>query len=121
MQESDTVVFRLPLLRNGLSFNEPDSEEEPDDIKPFGAPKLNENPHNVRMYGNVLLGVVATSMTSGALYRFTPLGNMIRNGLGWNNNNMRNFNGGDNGLFDYASESFNPYPGEEHYIGYHPT
>ncbi|CAG9484400.1 unnamed protein product [Plasmodium vivax] len=65
--------------------------------------------------GDVLLGVVATTMTSGALYKFTPLGNMLRNRFGWNNN-MRNFNGGDNGLFDYASEAFNPYSGEEHYI-----
>ncbi|SCA60347.1 VIR protein [Plasmodium vivax] len=86
-----------------------------------GAQNLNGNPQNVRMYGNVLLGVVATSMTSGALYRFTPLGGMIRNGLGWNNNNMRNFNAGDFRLYDYASEPFNPYPGEEHYIGYHPA
>ncbi|CAI7718683.1 PIR protein [Plasmodium vivax] len=72
--------------------------------------------------GNVFLGVVVTSMTSGALYKFTPLGNMLPNGLGWNNN-MRNFNGGDNGLFDYAPETFNPYSGgaEEHYIGYHPA
>ncbi|CAG9472705.1 unnamed protein product [Plasmodium vivax] len=121
MQESDTAVPRLPRLRNGHSFNELASEEEPDDIKPFGAPKLNENPHTVENVGNILLGVVATTMTSGALYRFTPLGNMIRNGLGWNNNNMRNFNGGDIRLYDYASEPFNPYPGEEHYIGYHPA
>ncbi|VVA00348.1 PIR protein, partial [Plasmodium vivax] len=70
--------------------------------------------------GNVFLGVVVTSMTFGALYKFTPLGNMLRNRFGWNNN-MRNFNGGDNGLFDYASEAFNPYSGEEHYIGYHPA
>ncbi|VUZ93662.1 PIR protein [Plasmodium vivax] len=71
---------------------------------------------------NVFLGVVVTSMTSGALYKFTPLGNMLRNRFGWNSN-MRNFNGGDNGLFDYASESFNPFSGgaEEHYIGYHPA
>ncbi|KMZ76713.1 hypothetical protein PVIIG_05712 [Plasmodium vivax India VII] len=34
---------------------------------------------------------------------------------------MRNFNGGDIRLYDYTSEPFNPYPGEEHYIGYHPA
>ncbi|CAG9480085.1 unnamed protein product [Plasmodium vivax] len=71
--------------------------------------------------GNAFLGVVVTSMTSGALYKFTPLGSMLRNRFGRNNNNMRNLNIGDNGLFDYASESFNPYTGEEHYIGYHPA
>ncbi|KNA01765.1 hypothetical protein PVNG_05617 [Plasmodium vivax North Korean] len=70
--------------------------------------------------GHAFLGVVVTSMTSGALYKFTRLGSMLRNIFG-RNNNMRNFNGGDNGLFDYASESFNPYSGEEHYIGYHPA
>ncbi|EDL42533.1 variable surface protein Vir32, truncated, putative, partial [Plasmodium vivax] len=81
-----------------------------------------ENTPPVTKAGNVLLGVVVTSMTSGALYKFTPLGNMLRNRFGWSNN-MRNFNGGDNGLFDYASESFNPFSvgGEEHYIGYHPA
>ncbi|KMZ94918.1 hypothetical protein PVMG_05529 [Plasmodium vivax Mauritania I] len=78
--------------------------------------------HPVTKTGNILLGVVATSLTSGALYRFTPLGSMLRNRFGWNHN-MRNFNGRDNGLFDYASESFNPYSGgaEEHYIGYQPA
>ncbi|CAI7719451.1 Plasmodium vivax Vir protein, putative [Plasmodium vivax] len=72
--------------------------------------------------GNALLGVVATSMTSGALYKFTPLGRILRNRFGWNNN-MRNLNGAENGLYDYAPESFNPYSGggEEHYIGYHPA
>ncbi|VUZ99449.1 PIR protein [Plasmodium vivax] len=121
MQKTATAASRLPLKINGHPFKESESDEESDDMKAFGAPKLNENSNNVRTYGNVLLGVVATSMTSGALYRFTPLGGMIRNGLGWNNNNMRNFNGGDIRLYDYASESFNPYPGEEHYIGYHPA
>ncbi|SCA59801.1 VIR protein [Plasmodium vivax] len=120
MQETATAASRLPLKINGHPFKESESDEESDDMKAFGAPKLNENSNNVRTYGNVLLGVVATSMTSGALYRFTPLGGMIRNGLGWNTNNMSNINGGDIRLYDYASEPFNPYPGEEHYIGYHP-
>ncbi|CAI7717569.1 VIR protein [Plasmodium vivax] len=72
--------------------------------------------------GNVFLGVVVTSMASGALYKFTPLGNMLRNGFG-RNNNMRNFNGVDNGIYGYAPESFYPYSGgaQEHYIGYHPA
>ncbi|EDL42768.1 variable surface protein Vir14, putative [Plasmodium vivax] len=46
---------------------------------------------------------------------------MIRNGLGWNTNNMSNINGGGIRLYDYASGPFNPYPGEEHNIGYHPA
>ncbi|CAI7724058.1 Plasmodium vivax Vir protein, putative [Plasmodium vivax] len=95
----------------------PDSEAVSSD----GSQLQRENAHTVTKAGNVLLGVVITSMTSGALYRFTPLGGMIRNGLGWNTNNMSNINGGDIRLYDYASEPFNPYPGEEHYIGYHPA
>ncbi|CAG9482914.1 unnamed protein product [Plasmodium vivax] len=108
---------------NGGTFadTEPNSEGPSSDMATVGTQNLRGESQNVRMYGNVLLGVVATTMTSGALYRFTPLGGMIRNGLGWNNNNMRNFNGGDIRLYDYASEPFNPYPGEEHYIGYHPA
>ncbi|KNA00984.1 hypothetical protein PVNG_03091 [Plasmodium vivax North Korean] len=79
------------------------------------VPRDGTNP--VTNSGNVLLGVVITSMTSGALYKFTPLGRMLRNGLGLNRNNI---NVHDNGLFDYASGPFNPYSGgEEHYIGYH--
>ncbi|CAI7718332.1 PIR protein [Plasmodium vivax] len=120
-QESDTASFRVPRIRSGDSVNEPDSEEGNVGMMPVGPSNLNGNPKTVENVGNILLGVVATTMTSGALYRFTPLGGMIRNGLGWNNNNMRNFNGGDIRLYDYASDSFNPYPGEEHYIGYHPA
>ncbi|KMZ76870.1 hypothetical protein PVIIG_05861 [Plasmodium vivax India VII] len=50
-------------------------------------------------------------------------GNMLRNGFGRNNNNMRNMHGGEYGLFDYASESYNPFTGgsEENYIGYQPA
>ncbi|SCA59646.1 VIR protein [Plasmodium vivax] len=70
---------------------------------------------------NAFLGVVVTSMTSGFLYKFTPLGTHLRNRFGYNRNAI-SINRGDNGLFDYASESFNPYPGgEEHNIGYHPA
>ncbi|KNA00995.1 hypothetical protein PVNG_03102 [Plasmodium vivax North Korean] len=122
MQDSTIAVSRVPQIINRHTVDEPESEEENDGRMPVGSPKLNENTHNIRMYGNVLLGVVATTMTSGALYRFTPLGSMLRNGFG-RNNNMRNLNIGDNGLFDYTSESFNQYTwgGEEHYIGYQPA
>ncbi|KMZ89341.1 hypothetical protein PVBG_03691 [Plasmodium vivax Brazil I] len=108
---------------NTPSDSDPNSDDRDGRMMTYDAPKLSGNPHTVTKLGNVLLGVVATSMTSGALYRFTPLGGMIRNGLGWNTNNMRNFNGGDIRLYDYATESFNPHTGggEEHYIGYHPA
>ncbi|EDL42656.1 variable surface protein Vir14, truncated, putative, partial [Plasmodium vivax] len=120
-QERDAAALSIPQLRDEHSVNEPNSEGTDAGMKPFDDPNLSGNPHTVTKLGNVFLGVVATTMTSGALYRFTPLGGMIRNGLGWNTNNMRNFNGGDIRLYDYAAEPFNPYPGEEHYIGYHPA
>ncbi|SCA83702.1 VIR protein [Plasmodium vivax] len=60
---------------------------------------------------NAFLGVV-----------FTPLGTHLRNRFGYNRNAISSIHRGDNELFDYATESFNPYPGgEEHYIGYHPA
>ncbi|KMZ88671.1 hypothetical protein PVBG_06101 [Plasmodium vivax Brazil I] len=120
-KEGAPTALSVPQLTNGHSVNKSDSEEGDGPMKPDDAPKLSGKPQTVENVGNILLGVVATTMTSGALYRFTPLGGMIRNGLGWNNNNMRNFNGRDIRLYDYASEPFNPYPGEEHYIGYHPA
>ncbi|KMZ88741.1 Plasmodium vivax Vir protein, putative [Plasmodium vivax] len=121
--EGDAGLPRDPQREHTITARETDSEETDGRMKPFNPPNLSGKSDNVRMYGNVLLGVVATSMTSGALYRFTPLGSVIRNGLGWNNNNMSNINGGDIRLYDYTSESFNPYSGggEEHYIGYHPA
>ncbi|SCA59731.1 VIR protein [Plasmodium vivax] len=121
MQERASDTSRVPQIGNGHSVSEPNSDNSDGRKMPDDAPILSGNPHTVTKLGNVLLGVVATSMTSGALYRFTPLGGMIRNGLGWNTNNMRNFNGEDIRLYDYASDPFNPYPAEEHYIGYHPA
>ncbi|CAG9474501.1 unnamed protein product [Plasmodium vivax] len=120
IKERKAAASRVQI-GSGLPNGETESRGTSDSMVSDGDPNSNGNPHNVRMYGNVLLGVVATSMTSGALYRFTPLGGIIRNGLGWNTNNMININGGDIRLYDYASDSFNPYPGEEHYIGYHPA
>ncbi|CAG9484406.1 unnamed protein product [Plasmodium vivax] len=68
--------------------------------------------------GNAFLGVVVTSMTSGFLYKFTPLGTRIRNGLLWNNNNISNLNTNVDELF--VQGSYSPYSGEEqHHIGYH--
>ncbi|SCA60584.1 Plasmodium vivax Vir protein, putative [Plasmodium vivax] len=121
MQKMSAAGPSVLQFTNRHLGSETDSGETDGPMKTFDPPKLSGKSQTVENVGNILLGVVATTMTSGALYRFTPLGGMIRNGLGWNNNNMRNFNGGDIGLYDYASGSFNPYPGEEHYIGYHPA
>ncbi|EDL42700.1 variable surface protein Vir32, putative [Plasmodium vivax] len=126
----------LPTLScyNDLHKEEPTATEKVSSVGPHpelradgtysadGSQLQGDNTPPLTKAGDVLLGVVATTMTSGALYKFTPIGRMLRNGFGWNNN-MRNLNGADNRLFDYASESFNPYSGgaEEHYIGYHPA
>ncbi|VVA00130.1 PIR protein [Plasmodium vivax] len=117
MEKTKDVALEIPIRDD-----RGDPESRVGETDPEVVPQLQrENTPTVNKAGNVLLGVVITSMTSGALYRFTPLGGMIRNGLGWNTNNMRNFNGDDIRLYDYASGPFNPYPGEEHYIGYHPA
>ncbi|CAG9474525.1 unnamed protein product [Plasmodium vivax] len=89
------------------------------DMRSASAQNLSENSYAVGKFGDVFLGVVATTMTAGGLYKFTPVGRMLRNGFGWNNSNMSNLNGVDHGLYGYASEAFNPYSGEEHYNGYH--
>ncbi|KMZ83208.1 hypothetical protein PVBG_06375 [Plasmodium vivax Brazil I] len=49
--------------------SEADSEENDGPKKPFDAPILSGKSQTVENLGNVLLGVVATTMTSGALYR----------------------------------------------------
>ncbi|KMZ89806.1 hypothetical protein PVMG_06194, partial [Plasmodium vivax Mauritania I] len=115
-EEELSLAVKVPS-KESPQYIPPRDTFSPDDLrlKNASSPPLTKA-------GDVLLGVVATAMTSGALYKFTPLGNILRNIFGWNNN-MRNFNGGDNELFDYASEPFNPFSGgaEEHYIGYHPA
>ncbi|VUZ99569.1 PIR protein, partial [Plasmodium vivax] len=122
IKKREADARNAPQRAKALSESEPISEEGDGRMKTFDPPNLSGKSQAVENLGNVLLGVVATTMTSGALYRFTPLGSMLRNGFG-RNNNMRNLNIGDNGLFDYTSESFNQYTwgGEEHYIGYQPA
>ncbi|KMZ83358.1 hypothetical protein PVBG_06352 [Plasmodium vivax Brazil I] len=85
---------------NTPSDSEAKSRETSDGMIPFGPSNLN-----------------------GKSQAAENVGNMLRNRFGWNTNNMSNINGGDIRLYDYASESFNPYSGgaEEHYIGYHPA
>ncbi|KMZ95230.1 hypothetical protein PVMG_05148 [Plasmodium vivax Mauritania I] len=54
---------------NTPSDSDPNSDDRDGRMMTYDAPKLSGNPHTVTKLGNVLLGVVATSMTSGALYR----------------------------------------------------
>ncbi|SCA59738.1 VIR protein [Plasmodium vivax] len=120
IRKRPATVLRPPITDERVSGEETHEYFSSAGMRSSNAQNLPENSYAVRKFGDVFLGVVATTMTAGGLYKFTPLGGILRNGFGWNNN-MRTFNGGDNGLFDYAPESFNPYSGgtEEHYIGYH--
>ncbi|EDL42638.1 variable surface protein Vir4, putative [Plasmodium vivax] len=124
-QPEDAAANARSTLQAGMPAGQEASSgmSTSSEVSAGGSPLTRDGTHPATKTGDILLGVVATSLTSGALYRFTPLGRIIRNGLGWNNNNMRNMHGSEYGLFDYAPESFNPYTGggEEHYIGYQPA
>ncbi|SCA60210.1 VIR protein [Plasmodium vivax] len=104
-------------------------EEEASSAKKLQSDLLNPTGNSVKTslpatkLGDVLLGVVVTSMASGAIYRFTPIGNRLRANFGNKTLVRSNLNGGGNALLDYTSDSFNPYyeNREEHYIGYHST
>ncbi|CAG9473074.1 unnamed protein product [Plasmodium vivax] len=86
------------------------------------TPVPGQNSDSTNTYGNVLLGVVVTSMTSGILYKFTPLGRRFRNGFGWNNYAASNVNGEGNMLFAETHDPFSPHSEErEHHIGYLPA
>ncbi|GAB69445.1 hypothetical protein PCYB_001930, partial [Plasmodium cynomolgi strain B] len=75
---------------------------------------------STKTFGYVFLGVVVPSMTSGLLYKFTPLGSRLRNGFEWIKYKVSNVNEEENILFSQKHESFNPNNDDrEHYIGYH--
>ncbi|KMZ95098.1 hypothetical protein PVMG_05970 [Plasmodium vivax Mauritania I] len=118
MQRNDALLLK-PVEKQVTAETDPGPTEAKANLL-MGSQMADAGTNPVTKSGNVLLGVVVTSMTSGALYKFTPLGRMLRNGLGFNRNNI---NVHDNGLFDYAPGSFNPYSmgGDEHYIGYQPA
>ncbi|SCA60401.1 VIR protein [Plasmodium vivax] len=121
----DTLAKSRSALPENIHAGQEENSGMPSssEVSAGGSHLTRDGSHPVEKTGNILLGVVATSLASGALYRFTPLGNMLRNGFGRNNNSMRNMHGDEYGLFDYATESYNPFTGggEEHHIGYQPT
>ncbi|SCA60195.1 VIR protein [Plasmodium vivax] len=81
-----------------------------------------QNSDSTKTFGNVFLGVVVTSMTSGMLYKFTPLGRRFRNGLGWNNYTASDLNNEERMLFAQTHDPFSPHSEErEHHIGYLPA
>ncbi|CAI7723931.1 Plasmodium vivax Vir protein, putative [Plasmodium vivax] len=86
------------------------------------TPSSRQNSGSTDTYGNVLLEVVATSMTSGMIFKFTPLERRFRNGFGWNNYAPSNVNGEGNMLFAETHDPFSPHSEErEHHIGYLPA
>ncbi|CAI7718334.1 PIR protein [Plasmodium vivax] len=115
-ENKDPKNLLVKLKCDDIGVRDKSSQEDASGITSNSSPS-NESVSN---FGNAFLGVVLTSMTSGFLYKFTPLGTRIRNGLLWNNNNISNLNTNGDELF--VQESYSPYAGEEqHLIGYHPS
>ncbi|VVA00241.1 PIR protein [Plasmodium vivax] len=86
------------------------------------TPFSGQNSNSTKTFGNVFLRVVVTSMTSGMLYKFTPLGRRFRNGLGWNNYTASDLNNEERMLFAQTHDPFSPHSEErEHHIGYLPA
>ncbi|SCA60772.1 VIR protein [Plasmodium vivax] len=113
-ENKDPKNLLVKLKCDDIGVRDKSSQEDASGITSNSSPS-NESVSN---FGNAFLGVVLTSMTSGFLYKFTPLGTRIRNGLLWNNNNISNLNTNGDELF--VQESYSPYSGEEqHHIGYH--
>ncbi|VUZ99652.1 PIR protein [Plasmodium vivax] len=113
-KDKDPKNLLVKLKCDDIGVRDKSSQEDASGITSNSSPS-NESVSN---FGNAFLGVVLTSMTSGFLYKFTPLGTRIRNGLLWNNNNISNLNTNGDELF--VQESYSPYSGEEqHHIGYH--
>ncbi|CAG9483630.1 unnamed protein product [Plasmodium vivax] len=115
----------------------PDVEEEATEVdNTYGAPKPTGEvpsqlaatlrgriPNTPIKYGDLLLGIVVTSITSGALYRFKTYRRRLRNGFGWNGTPIGHLNEGGNGLLAQVLDAHNPLSGDgaEHFIGYTPV
>ncbi|CAI7723998.1 Plasmodium vivax Vir protein, putative [Plasmodium vivax] len=127
----------LPKLKPG-GEGEGEGEEEGtlDADDAFARPKTSDEmpsqlaatlrgriPNTPIKYGDLLLGVVVTSITLGALYRFKPYRRRLRNGFGWNSTPIGHINEGGNGLLAQVLDAHNPLSGDsaEHFIGYTPV
>ncbi|KMZ95251.1 variable surface protein Vir4 [Plasmodium vivax Mauritania I] len=90
---------------------------------PLAATLRGRIPNTPIKYGDLLLGVVVTSITSGVLYRFKPYRRRLRNGFGWNSTPISTLNEGGNGLLAQVLDAHNPLSGDgaEHFIGYTPV
>ncbi|KMZ77000.1 hypothetical protein PVIIG_06568 [Plasmodium vivax India VII] len=69
IQERSTAERSVLQREKEHSGSETDSEERDGRMLPHDAPRLSGKSDNVTKLGNVLLGVVATTMASGGLYR----------------------------------------------------
>ncbi|CAI7719413.1 Plasmodium vivax Vir protein, putative [Plasmodium vivax] len=69
IKKREADARNAPQRAKALSESEPISEEGDGRMKTFDPPNLSGKSQAVENLGNVLLGVVATTMTSGALYR----------------------------------------------------
>ncbi|GAB70004.1 CYIR protein, partial [Plasmodium cynomolgi strain B] len=69
MKERSSATSSVLEIRNTHSDSETKSRETSVVMVPVDITNLNEKSHTITKVGNILLGVVATSMTSGALYR----------------------------------------------------
>ncbi|EDL42357.1 variable surface protein Vir4, putative [Plasmodium vivax] len=111
-----------PTLQGRASSDTGPHSENPTNgmITPDSSQLMRDNSHSAIKPGDVLLGVVVTSMTSGFLYKFTPIGKRLSNRFGRKRMIGSILNEENNALFDYTSDSYNPGYGDiEHYIGYH--
>ncbi|CAI7718607.1 Plasmodium vivax Vir protein, putative [Plasmodium vivax] len=94
----------------------PTGEGSPDSSSLMGV-----SPRIAKQAGDVFLGVIVTSMTSGFLYRFTPLGKRLNRRFGSKNRPINVLSEGVDELYSYTPESNNFFyeGGQEHNIGYH--
>ncbi|GAW84538.1 variable surface protein [Plasmodium gonderi] len=72
------------------------------------------------VFGNVLLGGIITSLLVGVLYKFTPIGNQLRNIMVNRMNTFGHIKKERNELYNDVSEYLNPYYNDpqDHYVGY---
>ncbi|GAW84386.1 variable surface protein [Plasmodium gonderi] len=73
---------------------------------------MNYNNNSLKIFGNILLGVIVTSLLVGALYKvntFTAIGNQLRNTIVYRKNKTNHLNKERNKLLNDTSEYLNPY------------
>ncbi|GAW84057.1 variable surface protein [Plasmodium gonderi] len=114
---------------SGYSFSEPiipSTEEdgydgEVNEIETYGeSDKINERFSPLAVFCNVFLGGIIISLLVGVLYKFTPIGNQLRNIMVNRKNTVGHLNKERNELYNDVSEYLNPYYNgpQDHYVGF---